>query len=67
MLINNDFDTKHLTKERLIEILSGLPDNAILMPNDVKNLAVYSNASDCDYLGYIDFQGNGEYDTFAGP
>ena len=49
---------KYMTVAKLREILVGLPDNALVMPNSVANLAVYASPwSTTNYLGAIDFAG----------
>lgn len=51
--------TKYLTNKALKEILSELPDSVRLVPNSIKNIAVYDDKF--TFLGYIDFLFSGYY------
>jgi hypothetical protein len=51
-------DRKWMSRERLIEVLAGVPAGALLSPNLVGNLKVSRAAPDGtpgDYIGYVDF------------
>jgi len=60
MMKNNDVTQKYLSKEKIIELLESLPENSILSPNKVGNLAIFDNEKDCNFIGFIDFLHDGE-------
>lgn len=56
-----------MTREQLREILDQVPEDAIIVPNDVMNLAVYrgdvNDVATWEWLGFIDFADD-EYDAY---
>jgi len=61
MTLDKDTNSKYLTVAQLFEVLLEIPTGFIVVPNKVGNLAVYNNAEDLEFVGYIDFLFEGEF------
>ena len=62
--MKNNINLKYLPVTKLIEILSTLPKDVIIWPNNVGNLSVLKqDGQEFELLGFIDFLFNGEFIT----
>ena len=65
MIIDHNVEFKFLPVSTLKSLLSEIPDDFIIWPNAVGNLSVFRrNDDDFDYVGIIDFLGDGDIDRF---
>jgi len=51
----NDNLQKWLTKAELLKIINSLPDNVLLEPNEVRNIAIREGVEEFKFLGFINF------------
>ena len=60
----NEEGIKFLPTAKVIELLQSLPPDSFVHPNRVGNLLVYG--ADMNELGFVDFNLDGEFESFAG-
>jgi len=65
--VKDDYDApKYLTVKQLKEVLEQIPEDYLILPNRVGNLAVYkgSKLEEAEFAGYVSFICDGEYESY---
>jgi len=61
MISNGNIYFKHLPVKKVIKLLQALPDDTVVHPNEIGNLAIYKKDGDSfEMLSIVDFSDDGE-------